>query len=106
MSAAEAAYKHTASIIDNVNSIIRTADKQRQIKKITKIYKYNFGWSRKTFMLFFLKSIPELKGEITEDALKHSNLTSLYATADKKQLSTIIKKLEMIERRNESAKME
>lgn len=101
-----AAYQQTSTIIDKVNGIINTADKQRQIKKITKIYKYVFGWSRKTIILYILKSIPDLKSRVTEEAIKNANITSVYATMSKKELSLIIKKLEMIERKNESVSEE
>lgn len=101
-----AAYEHTSGIVNQANQIIREADKQRQIKKITKIYKYIFGWSRKTAFLYILKSLPELKGSITPDCLKAYNLTMLYAAMDKKQLSLIIKRLEQIEKNNESQKVE
>ena len=102
----EAAYQASAKIIDDVNALIRETDKQRQIKKITKIYKYKFGWSRKTLFLYVMRSMPEIVENITEDSLKSYNLTQLYAAMDKKQLSTLIKKLEQIEKRNESRKVE
>lgn len=102
----EAAYQESAKIIDDVNVLIRNTDKQRQIKKITKIYKYKFGWSRKTIFLYVMKSMPEVVTSINEDSIKGYNLTQLYAAMDKRQLSTLIKKLEQIEKRNESRKVE
>jgi RecG-like helicase len=102
----EAAYQASAKIIDDVNVLIRNTDKQRQIKKITKIYKYKFGWSRKTLFLYVMKTMPEVVEFITEESLKSYNLTQLYAAMEKKQLSTLIKKLEQIEKRNESRAVE
>lgn len=96
----EAAYKHTSGVIDNINEILRQDKKKKQIAKITKLYKYKFGWSRKTFMAFVLNNIPELKSEVLEEAVKNSNMTAIYAAMSKEQLSFIIKKLEFIERRN------
>lgn len=101
-----AAYQHTAGIIDQANAIIRESDKQRQIKKITKLWKYKFGWSRKIIFLYILKTLPELKAQITEECLKSFNLSQLYAATDKKQLSLVIQRLEQIEKRNESQKVE
>lgn len=106
MTQGEAAYQHTSGIVDQANLLIREADKQRQVKKITKLYKYKFGWSRKTIFLYILKTLPELKEKITEECLKNSNLTQLYAAAEKKQLSVVIQRLEQIEKKNESQKVE
>jgi hypothetical protein len=103
MSAKEAAYNHTEQLIDEANLLIRQNEKSRQIRKITKLYKYKFGWSRSTAFLYILKSVPEIVKEITEHGLKNYNLTQLYAAMDKKQLSLVIKRLEQIEKRNESA---
>ena len=102
MSAKEAAYIHTEQLIDEANLLIRQNEKSRQIRKITKLYKYKFGWPRSTAFLYILKSVPELVPDITEDTLKHYNLTRLYAAMDKKQLSHVIKRLEQIEKRNEA----
>lgn len=102
----EAAYQHTAGIVDQANAIIREADKQRQIKKITKIYKYKFGWSRKTMFLYILKSIPEAKARILPEALKNYNISMLYSALSKKEMSLVIQRLEQIEKRNEWQKEE
>lgn len=102
----EAAYQQTAGIVDKANAIIREADKHRQIKKITKIYKYKFGWSRKIMFLYILKSIPEAKARIVPEALKGYNISMLYAALSKKELSLIIKRLEQIEKRNDWQKEE
>ena len=102
----EAAYQKSAKLIDDVNVLIRQTDKQRQIKKITRIYKYKFGWSRKTLFLYVMKTMPEVVSNITEESLKNYNLSQLYAAMDKRSLSTLIKKLEQIEKRNESRKVE
>ncbi len=102
----EAAYQESAKIIDDVNVLIRNTDKQRQIKKITKIYKYKFGWSRKTIFIYIMRTMPEVIENIPEPTLKSYNLTQLYAAMNKRQLSTLIKKLEQIEKRNESRKVE
>jgi hypothetical protein len=104
MSAKEAAYNYTAQLIDEANLLIRQNEKSRQIRKITKLYKYKFGWSRSTAFLYILKTLPELLTSISEDIMKHYNLTRLYAAADKRQLSLVIKRLEMIEKRNEQDK--
>lgn len=101
MSAKDVAYKHTEQIIDEANMLIRQHDNARQIRKITKIYKYKFGWPRSSAFLFILKTVPELKETMCEDTLKHYNLTRLYAAATKKQLGQVIKRLEQIEKRNE-----
>lgn len=78
--------------------------KEKQIKKITKIAKYNFKWSRKQIFNYILKWFPEIENDFNAHAFNNYNLTKLYAAMDKYQLSNIIQRLEAIERRNRSKK--
>ena len=74
--------------------------KEKQIKKITKIYKYNFGWTRKTMFKFITDHFPELLVDVPSWALKNYNMSALYAVMNKEQLSNVIQILEQIEKRN------
>lgn len=72
--------------------------KEKQIKKITKIAKYNFKWSRKQLFNYILKWFPEIEKDVSKNGY---NVSKLYAAMSKEQLSNIIQRLEQIEKRNQ-----
>ena len=91
------------NLITEVNRIVRNREKAKQIAKITKLWKYRFGWSRSTAFKYILKSCPEVEPDVPAESIKNSNLTQLYAALNKAQLSKVIQRLEFIEKRNDSA---
>jgi hypothetical protein len=87
------------AVIKEVRSLLLQPDpKARQIRKATRLWKYVLRWTRKSFFLYVLRWFPSL--DIPEHARKHYNLSSMYASMTKSELSNIIKRLEQIEKRN------
>lgn len=72
----------------------------KQVKRIVKIAKYNFHWSRKALFNFILKTHESLKPRLKPEEIKYSKTSALYQLMDSKQKSLVIKRLDQIERRN------
>ena len=87
--------------VKQVYTILRQPNpKQKQINKLTRLYRYVLEWPRSSFYLFVLRWFPELRFGIPIKLQNSYNTQALYAAMDSKQLSNIIQRLEAIERRN------
>lgn len=79
-----------------VNSEDIMTDGQR--KAIISICRYQFNWKAESTFNYILKTIPELSSRVK---FKDVNLELLYANITKSEADKIIKRLDMIKRKNE-----
>ena len=72
----------------------------RQVNAIIAIAKYKFRWRRSTLFRYILNTFPELEVRLTPREKKYSITSALYQIMDGRQKSTIIKRLDQIQKRN------
>ncbi len=74
----------------------------KQVRRIVRIAKYKFHWSRKSLFGYILKSFPELESRLKPDEIKYSKTSALYQLMTSQEKSLIIKRLEQIEKKNKT----
>jgi len=72
----------------------------KQVNAIIAIAKYKFKWRRSTLFRYILGTFPELEVRLTPREKKYSMTSALYQIMDGRQKSTIIKRLDQIQKRN------
>lgn len=96
--------KQPDDIVNEAREIIAGSTESKQVNKIFKIAKHNFGWSRKAIFEYALETCPDLKNDLSEGTLKNYNTRRLFAAMNQRQKSLMIQRLEQIEKRNRSRK--
>lgn len=76
----------------------------RQVNCIVAIAKYKFKWRRSTLFRYILNTFPELEDRLTPREMRYSITSALYQIMDGRQKSTIIKRLDQIQKRNKTLK--
>lgn len=111
LSPADAKLLHTQltevarKVSNNVNelkSIIgagRITDRQRAA--IIKIARYKFNWSQEATFSYILESLPGYRKKLSSWEIENSKLNKLYSILTAKDADKIIKRLDMIQKRNQ-----
>ena len=76
----------------------------KQVNAIVAIAKYKFKWRRKTLFDYILKTFPEMEVRLSPREKKYSMTSALYQIMDGRQKSTIIKRLDQIQKHNREIK--
>lgn len=100
---AETIYRRLYRTLSNIKSK-STADPNlmtlQQRKAIIKLTKYNFSWSVPATFSFILGILPEKRKRLNGWEIRKSKITRLFSLLSKKDADKIIKRLDMIKKRN------
>lgn len=96
-----------AEILKEVYETLNKPDEARQkrVNKMVALYKYRFQWSRKVFIEKVFEWIPELRSEVTEEALRKSATKQLFAAMEIKHMNAVLSRLEQIEKYNKNKRV-
>ena len=88
--------------VNELKSIIgagRITDRQRAA--IIKSAKYKINWSQEATFSYILESLPEYRKRLSSWEIENSKLNKLYSILTTKDADKIIKRLDMIQKRNQ-----
>ena len=93
-----AEFTPTKSGLRDVGNGFRRID--TQVNAIVAIAKYKLKWKRRALFNYILGTFPELEARMTERETRYSITSALYQIMDGRQKSTIIKRLDQIQKKN------
>lgn len=98
--------QEAVNILNELKRLLRPGYRHsRQDKAILKIAKYKFGWSNETVFNYCLNTCPEIRSRLTKYELRHPKLYIMFRLLNPEQKSKIIKRLVIIEKKNENQKL-
>lgn len=76
-----------------------------QVNTIIRIAKYKLHWTRSSIFSFMLETCPEYRKRLTDHEIKHSKTSALFQLMTSADKSLVIKRLDQIQKRNKTYKL-